>query len=136
MWRWCWRTQDADALLRVHGELAHHRQTIEVQQTDVAQAAQVEQLCARSFALLGRVDLLFNNAGVLATGACWELDTAVFERVLNVNLWSVIHSLRVFVPRHGGARQRAHRQHRLDGGSCRGPLACALIPCPSRAWWR
>lgn len=91
--------KDDDALLRVHGELTHHRQTIAILPTDVAQAAQVEQLCARSFELLGRVDLLFNNAGVLATGACWELDAAVFERVLNVNLWSVIHSLRVFVPR-------------------------------------
>ncbi|MGT2510910.1 SDR family NAD(P)-dependent oxidoreductase [Cupriavidus basilensis] len=127
--------KDADALLRVHGELAHHRQTIEVQQTDVAQAAQVEQLCARSFALLGRVDLLFNNAGVLATGACWELDTAVFERVLNVNLWSVIHSLRVFVPRMA-AQGSGHIVNIASmAGLAVGP-GLRPIPCPSRAWWR
>lgn len=92
---------DATALDRVHGDIEAYGHPVASLRTDVAVASQVEQLCAFSFAQLGHVDLLVNNAGVLATGPCWELDTRVYERVLNVNLWSVIHALRAFVPRMG-----------------------------------
>lgn len=92
---------DATALERVQAEIETYGQRVAILRTDVADALQVEQLCAFSFEQLGHVDLLVNNAGVLATGPCWELETRVYERVLNVNLWSVIHALRAFVPRMG-----------------------------------
>jgi NAD(P)-dependent dehydrogenase (short-subunit alcohol dehydrogenase family) len=79
--------------------LATHGAPVIAIPTDVSDAAQIERLCEESFARLGRVDLLVNNAGILATGRCWELAPDVFDRVLRVNLWSVIHALRCFVPR-------------------------------------
>ncbi|MCO5397352.1 SDR family NAD(P)-dependent oxidoreductase [Ralstonia soli] len=90
---------DAAALERVQAEAAGYGHPVACLRTDVADASQIEQLCAFSFETLGHVDLLVNNAGVLATGPCWDLETRVYERVLNVNLWSVIHALRAFVPR-------------------------------------
>ena len=90
---------DAAALAHVQTEIEAYGQPVASLRIDVADASQIEQLCAFSFGRLGHVDLLVNNAGVLATGPCWELETRVYERVLNVNLWSVIHALRAFVPR-------------------------------------
>ncbi|MFS8977922.1 SDR family NAD(P)-dependent oxidoreductase [Cupriavidus necator] len=90
---------DAVALDAVRAALAHHGQPVVTVPTDVADAEQIAGLCDESFARLGRVDLLINNAGVLATGRCWELAPEAFRRVLDINLWSVIHALRCFVPR-------------------------------------
>ncbi|VVE70112.1 Putative oxidoreductase SadH [Pandoraea captiosa] len=66
---------------------------------DVSRAADVEKLADIAFAIAGRVDLLINNAGVLRTGNCWLTSEAEWRRTLDVNLWSVIHAARAFVPR-------------------------------------
>src|SRR5262249_38725667 len=42
--------------------------------------------------------LLCNNAGVFTAASVWESTVADWEWVLGVNLWSVIHGVRVFVP--------------------------------------
>src|SRR5205085_11973177 len=44
------------------------------------------------------VHLLCNNAGVGAEAAVWESTLAEWEWVMGVNLWGVIHGVRVFVP--------------------------------------
>lgn len=67
--------------------------------TDVTQGAQVESLADRAVAAYGRVDVLCNNAGVAISGPIWGHTTADWEWVLGVNLWGVIHGVRVFVPR-------------------------------------
>jgi NAD(P)-dependent dehydrogenase (short-subunit alcohol dehydrogenase family) len=44
------------------------------------------------------VHLLFNNAGVAMAGLVWEYTEADWDWVLGVNLWGVIHGVRVFTP--------------------------------------
>jgi NAD(P)-dependent dehydrogenase (short-subunit alcohol dehydrogenase family) len=44
------------------------------------------------------VHVLCNNAGVFAAGYSWERSIADWDWVLGVNLWGVIHGIRVFVP--------------------------------------
>ncbi|NSX17636.1 MULTISPECIES: SDR family NAD(P)-dependent oxidoreductase [Cupriavidus] len=90
---------DAQALEAARAALARDGATVVALPTDVCDARQVAHLCDESFRQLGRVDLLFNNAGVLASGRCWELPPEVFDHVMRVNLWSVLHALRCFVPR-------------------------------------
>jgi len=90
---------DASALEAARAALAGQGATVIAVPTDVSDARQIEHLCEESFLRLGVVDLLVNNAGVLATGRCWELAPEVFERVMRVNLWSVLHALHSFVPR-------------------------------------
>lgn len=90
---------DADALEAARAELAADGVPVVAVPTDVSDARQIAHLCEQSFLHLGRVDLLVNNAGVLATGRCWELPPEVFDHVMRVNLWSVLHALRCFVPR-------------------------------------
>lgn len=68
-------------------------------ETDVAASAAVENLAIKAFERFGRVDLLINNAGVLSSGASWELDLQEWKRVLDINLWSVIHAIHAFIPR-------------------------------------
>jgi NAD(P)-dependent dehydrogenase (short-subunit alcohol dehydrogenase family) len=70
-----------------------------VQGCDVTQPEQVEQLAERAFSQLGGVDLLINNAGVAGAGEVGLLPLAEWKRVLDVNLWGVIHGCHTFVPR-------------------------------------
>lgn len=66
---------------------------------DVSRGEEVEALAERAWAELGRVDVLCNNAGVASGGPVWLHTTADWEWLLGVNLWGVIHGIRVFVPR-------------------------------------
>ena len=66
--------------------------------TDVSKAADVEALAARAVAAFGAVHVVCNNAGVAVSGPVWEHTVADWEWVMGVNLWGVIHGVRVFVP--------------------------------------
>jgi NAD(P)-dependent dehydrogenase (short-subunit alcohol dehydrogenase family) len=65
---------------------------------DVRKGEQVEALAQAAMARFGAVHLVFNNAGVGAGGLVWESTQADWEWVLGVNLWGVIHGVRVFTP--------------------------------------
>lgn len=67
--------------------------------TDVSKAKDIEILAQTTYDSFGAVHLLVNNAGVEVLGALWECTVADWEWVLGVNLWGVIHGIRVFVPR-------------------------------------
>jgi NAD(P)-dependent dehydrogenase (short-subunit alcohol dehydrogenase family) len=66
--------------------------------TDVSKADDIETLSKKTLAEFGAVHLLFNNAGVEVTGRVWDQTLSDWEWIINVNLWGVIHGIRVFVP--------------------------------------
>src|ERR1017187_9884245 len=66
--------------------------------TDVSKAADVEALAQQTLAAFGAVHLLANNAGVAEGGNVWDNTVADWEWVLGVNVWGVIHGVRVFTP--------------------------------------
>ncbi|MCY4632523.1 MAG: SDR family NAD(P)-dependent oxidoreductase [bacterium] len=66
--------------------------------TDVSDAASMDALAETVLELHGHVDLLFNNAGVGIQKPTAEMTTRDWDWVLGVNLWGVIHGLRVFLP--------------------------------------
>lgn len=67
---------------------------------DVADLEQVEALAEAAFAALGRVDLVFNNAGVGGPrGRLWEIDPAAARAHFEVNFWGVWNGCRAFAPR-------------------------------------
>ena len=45
------------------------------------------------------MDLLINNAGIAIGGGIEELEIEDWKELLDVNLWSIIYSLKVFLPR-------------------------------------
>jgi NAD(P)-dependent dehydrogenase (short-subunit alcohol dehydrogenase family) len=65
---------------------------------DVRKASHVEELADAAMIRYGGVHLLFNNAGVATAGLVWEYTEADWDWVLGVNLWGVIHGVRVFTP--------------------------------------
>jgi NAD(P)-dependent dehydrogenase (short-subunit alcohol dehydrogenase family) len=68
--------------------------------TDVSKLADIEKLAAKTLETYGGVHLLFNNAGV-QTGKgepFWESTIADWQWVLGVNLWGVVHGIKVFLP--------------------------------------
>lgn len=66
--------------------------------TDVSKRSDVESLARQAFDTFGSVHLLFNNAGVVAGGAPWEATWNDWEWVIGVNLWGVIHGVKIFMP--------------------------------------
>ena len=65
---------------------------------DVSKGTDVEALAALAVKSFGGVNLLFNNAGVGSGGLVWENTVKDWEWVLGVNVWGVIHGVRVFTP--------------------------------------
>ncbi|HVM96628.1 MAG TPA: SDR family NAD(P)-dependent oxidoreductase, partial [Candidatus Acidoferrales bacterium] len=72
-------------------------QTLAVR-TDVSKAADVERLAKSAVERFGAVHIVCNNAGVAASAPSWMNTVADWEWVLGVNLWGVIHGVRVFTP--------------------------------------
>lgn len=66
---------------------------------DVSREEDIARMADETFNRFGHVHLLCNNAGVIMPRTVWEYSTADWEWVLGVNLWSVIHGVRHFVPR-------------------------------------
>ena len=66
---------------------------------DVSRDDDIGNMADEAFRRFGEVHLVCNNAGVGLTRVTWEHTLKDWEWVLGVNLWSVIHGIRHFVPR-------------------------------------
>jgi len=85
-------------LARTETELKELGGTVLGVTTDVSKRSDVEQLARRTLDAFGQVHLLVNNAGVGAGGTAWEATWNDWEWVIGVNLWGVIHGVKVFTP--------------------------------------
>src|SRR5215468_8675057 len=72
-------------------------QTLAVR-TDVSKAAEVERLAQAVIDKFGAVHVVCNNAGVGTSGPTWMQTVDDWKWLLGVNLWGVIHGVRVFTP--------------------------------------
>ncbi|MEI7444077.1 MAG: SDR family oxidoreductase [Burkholderiales bacterium] len=88
----------ADALAATVAELEGQGARVFGEKTDVSKAEDMERLAARTVDAYGGAHLLFNNAGVAVGGLAWESSVRDWEWVLGVNVWGVIHGVRVFTP--------------------------------------
>ncbi|MFF3334222.1 SDR family oxidoreductase [Streptomyces sp. NPDC002888] len=70
---------------------------------DVSDEQAMEKLAARVAAEYGVLDVLVNNAGIGLSGSFLDTTSDDWRRVLDVNLWGVIHGCRLF------GRQMAER---------------------------
>ena len=73
--------------------------TVLAVRTDVSKPAEIEALADRAWSAYGAVHVLCNNAGVGGGGLSWEVSAGEWDWVLGVNLFGVIHGVRIFVPR-------------------------------------
>lgn len=86
------RLQAAGADLKAMGG------TVLCVRTDVSKRGEVEELARLALEAFGQVHLLFNNAGVGAGGSPWEATWNDWEWVIGVDLWGVIHGVKIFTP--------------------------------------
>jgi NAD(P)-dependent dehydrogenase (short-subunit alcohol dehydrogenase family) len=89
---------DEANLTKAETELRTYGGAVVGVRTDVSKRTDVELLARHALDTFGQVHLLFNNAGVAAGGAPWEATWNDWEWVIGVNLWGVIHGVKVFTP--------------------------------------
>ena len=87
-----------DALDKAAAEMTAQGVQVLARKVDVSNAQAMEQLAADVKAQFGAPHFVFNNAGVGAGGLVWENSVADWEWVLGVNLWGVVHGVRLFTP--------------------------------------
>lgn len=87
---------DGNSLEKAATELRAHGAEVLSMLCDVRKGPQVQALADAAMKRYGAVHLVFNNAGVGSGGLIWENSEADWEWVLGVNLWGVIHGVRIF----------------------------------------
>jgi NAD(P)-dependent dehydrogenase (short-subunit alcohol dehydrogenase family) len=66
---------------------------------DITKPDEIEQLLNYVDTHCGRIDWLFNNAGIIGTLApVWELQPEQLSQVMDVNLYGMTHVIRIFMP--------------------------------------
>ena len=88
----------ADALERVSAEMKAAGAEVLSFRLDVSDAGQMQAMSQAVFERFGAPHFVFNNAGVGSGGLIWENTVKDWEWVLGVNLWGVIHGVRLFTP--------------------------------------
>ena len=114
----------ADALKQAHDELKNLGATVMAKKVDVSNADAMQGLASAVFERFGAPHFVFNNAGVGAGGLVWENTVEDWEWLLGVNLWGVIHGVRLFTPMMlDAAKQDPHYQgHIVNTASMAGLL--------------
>lgn len=90
---------EAAALERAVETLRHEGADVEGFQCDVGELDAVRRLGDFVYARHGKVNVLFNNAGVAVAGPVWGMRHQDWEWLIRVNLWGVIHGVEVFLHR-------------------------------------
>jgi NAD(P)-dependent dehydrogenase (short-subunit alcohol dehydrogenase family) len=113
-----------EALARAQAELEARGAPVLARQVDVSDAEAMDALGQAVQARFGAPHFVFNNAGVAAGGLIWENTVADWQWVLGVNLWGVVHGVRVFTPMMLAAAQAdpAYRGHIVNTASMAGLL--------------
>jgi len=87
-----------DALDRAVAELSASGVAILARRVDVSKGDQMEALAQAVQERFGAPHFVFNNAGVAIAGLLWEHSVRDWEWVMGVNVWGVIHGVRLFTP--------------------------------------
>lgn len=87
-----------DALDQARDELQGSGVAMMAHRVDVSSATDMEALAQAVQSRFGAPNFVFNNAGVGSVGLVWENSVRDWEWVLGVNLWGVIHGVRLFTP--------------------------------------
>ena len=87
-----------DALDKAEQEMTAQGVQVLARKVDVSNAAEMQSLGEAVKARFGAPHFVFNNAGVGSGGLVWENSLADWEWVLGVNVWGVVHGVRLFTP--------------------------------------
>jgi len=116
--------RDTKMLASAVDELAAHAGRVHSVNVDVTNPEQVKQLIQDAASRHGRLDFLFNNAGIGGGMPIGEATIEHWRRIIDINLWGVIYGVHAAIPimRHQGGG------HIINTASLSG-----LIPIPFQA---
>ncbi len=77
---------------------ARHAREVHAEKLDVSDRSAMADYARGVVADLGRVNAVFNNAGVALHGDFEETPYDEFERIMDVNFWGVVHGSKEFLP--------------------------------------
>src|SRR6202008_186349 len=66
---------------------------------DVRHLEDMIHLADEAFGLLGRVDVVFSNAGIVVAGPVAQMTHDDWRWVIDIDLWGSIHAVEAFLPR-------------------------------------
>jgi NAD(P)-dependent dehydrogenase (short-subunit alcohol dehydrogenase family) len=90
---------EAQALDSTFADMKRRGATVASLRVDVSRGDEVEGLARFAVETFGGVHVVCNNAGVPpVVSPSWTLTESDWQWVLGVNLWGVLHGVRVFVP--------------------------------------
>ncbi len=113
-----------DALDQASAEMKAAGAEVLAFRLDVSSADAMQAMSQAVFARFGAPNFVFNNAGVGSGGLIWENTVKDWEWVLGVNLWGVIHGVRLFTPMmlEAAAKDPAWQGHIVNTASMAGLL--------------
>ena len=88
-----------EGLEKVKKEAEKEDVKVFISKCDVSIYEDFERAANEFYSKLEEVDLLINNAGIAMGGDMLNIDLEVWKKVIDTNLWSIIHSLKAFLPR-------------------------------------
>ncbi len=90
--------RDEAELERAADDLRQRGTVVHTIRCDVADRNQSEQLINETFAKLGAIDVLVNNAGVIQVGPLSAMTVADFENAMNVMFWGTLYPTLAALP--------------------------------------
>lgn len=94
-------------LERAERELTAHGATVLTIVCDIRSPHEVQQAIAQVIERFGRIDVLINNAGIIAVGPVEHMNIDDFENAMAVHLWGPLYTMQAVVPhmrQQGGGR--------------------------------
>ena len=80
-----------DGAERTAATITQNKGWAQAKTVDVTRPEEVERLISDTVSVYGRIDYLFNNAGICIVGDTREIDLELWRRIVDVNLWGVIY---------------------------------------------
>ena len=97
----------ADKLENLVKEIEAEGGTARAFATDVSKRADVDSLIAGTIAAFGRIDVLFNNAGIMPVSMLENLHYEEWEQMIDINIKGVLYGIGAALP-HFKAQKSGH----------------------------
>lgn len=111
-----------DELLRVKKNTSLPDNQVFILPIDVEKIHEIPQKAKLAIEHFGKIDVLFNNAGISQRGSVAETDMAVYEKIMNLNFFGVVALTKAVLP----AMQLQKSGHITVTSSISGKLATPM----------
>jgi NAD(P)-dependent dehydrogenase (short-subunit alcohol dehydrogenase family) len=89
---------DEPRLREVGARLSEGGAEVSAQVCDTASEAEMQSLAQIVLERFGAAHVLCNNAGIAGMGDPWRDPMALWERIMSINVYGVVHGIRAFLP--------------------------------------